>query len=96
MAVAQDAIASSARPYSSFPMTEHRVTPEGSVTEDWEPPPTSGYDQGAVSPFQGSGTGTGAAVVGMPKGDAEKTGLTTMVDIRADASSAADLTLDTR
>ena len=95
---AQDATATSARPYSSFPTAEHGVTPEGLVTEDEELPFTSeaGFEQAVASPFQGSGTGTGAAAVGMRKGAAEKVALMTMVDITADASSAADFTLDNR
>ena len=95
---AQDATATSARPYSSFPMAEHRITPKGSVTEDGKLPPTSeaDFEQAVASPFQGSGTGTGAAAVGMRKGDAEKIGSMKIVDITADASSAADLTLDKR
>lgn len=95
---AEDAMRTIDRPYSSWPLVESRVTPEVSDTEDEEHQPTSqvGTKQAAAISDEGSGSGTAAAVVGMHKGDAQKSVWMTVVDIRADASSAADLTVGKR
>ena len=94
---AQDAMRTKDRPYSSFPLVEHTVTPDMSaVEEDYLATFDFGTEQAAAVPCEGNDIGTSGAMMGLDKGVAEKSGLMTVVDIQADASSAANLTFDNR
>ena len=88
---AQEAVRTSARPYSNVPLTDYSFTPEESVTEKECPLTSEVCTEQAAAMQQGkeSSTETSPAGATMDKGGVDMGGLRSVVDIRADASSAA-------
>lgn len=87
---AQDAVSHSVTLSSNGPLADHSATPEAPSAEEEEYPNNleSLTKQVAAKPAEGSGTGISIAVVGVDK--------RIVMDIKADASSAASHNFDRR